>query len=113
MRRHGIYRGYLKKNGYSVNLIFLGLSSPKLSDLRVIDRAKEGGHYVPPLTVRDNFYGNMEKLNLHYAIIDNLQIIDTSETDHVLLAHFRDNKIKYAAGLSDLPYWFVRYLPAL
>lgn len=55
----------------------------------------------------------MEKLNLHYAIIDNLQIIDTSETDHVLLAHFRDNKIKYAAGLSDLPYWFVRYLPAL
>jgi len=102
-----------KKNGYTVNLIFLGLSSPELSDLRVIDRAKEGGHYVQPLTIRDNFYGNLEKLNLHHAIIDDLRIIDTSETDHILLAHFRDNKIKYAAHLPRLPYWFVRYLPAL
>ncbi len=102
-----------KRNGYSISLIFLGLSSPELSDLRVIDRSKEGGHYVPPLTVRDNFYGNLEKLNLHYAIIDDLQIIDTSETNHILLAHFRDNKIQFAADLPDLPQWFVRYLPAL
>lgn len=89
------------------------MSSPELSDLRVIDRAKEGGHYVPPLTIRDNFYGNLEKLNLHHAIIDDLQIIDTSETNHILLVHLRDNKIQYALGMANLPYWFVHYLPAL
>jgi predicted ABC-type ATPase len=45
-----------KEKGYIVNLFFLGLSDPELSELRVIDRAKEGGHYVPLLTIRDNFY---------------------------------------------------------
>ena len=102
-----------RQQGYTINLIFLGLSNPELSDLRVIDRAKGGGHYVPPHTVRDNFYGNLEKLNQHFTIADNLQIIDTSETDHVLLVHLIAGKIQYAAPFNELPLWFIKYLPAL
>lgn len=63
--------------GYSIHLIFLGLQDTALSELRVVDRTKSGGHYVDPRTVADNFYGNLEKLNLHYSIFQTVQIIDT------------------------------------
>ncbi|MEZ2445595.1 zeta toxin family protein [Chitinophaga sp. RCC_12] len=46
-----------KEAGYNVNMIFLGLDDPDLSELRVIDRTKEGGHYVPRNVIEDNFYG--------------------------------------------------------
>lgn len=47
-----------KKEGYEIIMIFFGLTDTNLSELRVIDRTNEGGHYVDPLTVALNFYGN-------------------------------------------------------
>jgi predicted ABC-type ATPase len=55
-RNHFAYEGHFrnpdtlktprrfKKNGYEVSLIFMGLADPHQSELRVIDRAKQGGH---------------------------------------------------------------------
>ena len=40
-----------KNSGYHQNLIFFGLSSTDLSEMRVTGRSKEGGHYVSPLEV--------------------------------------------------------------
>ena len=75
-----------KAAGYSIHLIFFGLTDTDLSELRVIDRAKEGGHYVDPPTVASNFFGNLEKLDQHFALFDSVQIIDTSEAEHKVLA---------------------------
>ncbi len=47
-----------KSLGYRLHLVFFGLSSPNISSNRVLIRAKEGGHSVDPLTLRENFYGN-------------------------------------------------------
>lgn len=44
-----------KVAGCSIHLIFLGLHDKPLSELRVVDRSKAGGHYVDPRTVSDNF----------------------------------------------------------
>lgn len=44
-----------KVAGCSIHLIFLGLHDKTLSELRVVDRSKAGGHYVDPRTVSDNF----------------------------------------------------------
>lgn len=57
-----------KEAGYEIHLIFLGLSSLELSEARVVERAKQGGHYVDPQTRADNYYGNMEKLNIHFGM---------------------------------------------
>jgi predicted ABC-type ATPase len=99
-----------KENGYSINLIFLGLSSTGLSELRVTDRSKEGGHYVPPIEVEANFYGNLEKLNQYFPIIDDLQIIDTSETKHVALAQLVGYEVQSCVPYNDLPTWFINHL---
>ena len=100
-----------KKNGYSINLIFFGLTDPDLSELRVIDRKKEGGHYVDRKTIEDNFYGNLEKLNQYFGILDSLRIIDTSETNHRVLFYIQNNFIKTSVTRADLPGWFTKFLP--
>lgn len=102
-----------REAGYKVNMIFLGLDDPDLSELRVIDRTKEGGHYVPRSVIEDNFYGNLEKLNQHYKVLDTLEIIDTSESNHVLLVQLKNDKMVYCLGLDQLPRWFIKYLTNL
>jgi predicted ABC-type ATPase len=86
--------------------MFLGLKSPDLSELRVIDRSKEGGHYVDPFTIRDNFYGNLEKLDKYFAMIDHLKIIDTSSTIHLLIVQVDEGTIAHILPFNELPSWF-------
>lgn len=102
-----------KENDYSINLIFFGLIDPDLSELRVIDRKKEGGHYVDRKTIEDNFYGNLEKLNQYFGMLDSLRIIDTSETNHRLLFYIQKTIIKSSVSHADLPAWFTKFLPAI
>lgn len=95
-----------KENGYDINLIFFGLSSTDLSELRVLDRTQEGGHYVDPITVASNFYGNLEKVNEYYPIFTTVQIVDTSETEHKVLCVFNNGEIASAIASVLLPEWF-------
>lgn len=72
--------GKFKKKGYELILIFMGLSDPHQSELRVIDRAKHGGHNVPLYEINANFYGNLVTLNKYYKLFDEIVIIDTSKS---------------------------------
>ena len=99
--------------GYRVHLIFLGLIDTELSEVRVSDRLQSGGHYVDPVTIADNFYGNLEKLNKHYEVFRSAQIIDTSESEHTVLAIFDKGQPALAVPASGLPNWFRNYLPDL
>jgi len=99
--------------GFSIHLLFFGLVDTALSELRVTDRAKEGGHFVDPQTVSDNFYGNLQKLNQHYGMFHTLQIVDTSETEHQVLVTLELGIPKLAIPVELLPNWFCTYLPAI
>jgi predicted ABC-type ATPase len=100
-----------KVGEYRIHLIFLGLRDTSLSELRVVDRTQSGGHYVDPQTVADNFYGNLEKLNQHYSMFDTVQIIDTSESEHIVLAVLERGNVIHALKSAMLPSWFHIYLP--
>lgn len=102
-----------KANDYQINMIFFGLTNTDLCELRVVARTKEGGHYVDPVTVTANFYGNLEKLNNHYTIFNSLQIVDTSETEHKVLCVFADGEVSSAIASSLLPGWFQTNLSQL
>ncbi|WP_295720767.1 zeta toxin family protein [Mucilaginibacter sp.] len=96
-RDHYVYEGHFtndatwekpklfKDANYRVHLIFFGLENPELSQFRVTERVTEGGHYVDPQTLNNNFYGNLEKLNIYHSLIDDLTIVDTSEINHRIL----------------------------
>jgi predicted ABC-type ATPase len=102
-----------KAAGFTIHMIYFGLSDTTLSELRVVDRAKEGGHYVDPVTISDNFYGNLEKLNQHFEIFNTLQIVDTSEPEHKLLAVFKNGEVESSVSLNELPKWVVDNLTNL
>ena len=102
-----------KAAGYSIHLIFFGLTDTKLSELRVVARAQKGGHYVDPSTIADNFYGNLEKLNFHYNIFNSLQLVDTSEIEPRVLAIFLNGEVESAIEAESLPKWFQTSLPDL
>ena len=101
-----------KSQGYTVNLIFFGLKNPDTSQLRVVERAKEGGHWVDRSTIEHNFYGNLEKLEKHLTGVTTIQIVDTTE-QHIVLAHFTEGQVVSSVPSTNLPRWFTDYLPML
>lgn len=121
-RKHFAYEGHFtedsswnvprlfKKEGYAVHLIFFGLSNTDQSELRVLERVKDGGHYVPRLMLENNFYGNLEQLNQNYKLLDSLLIFDTSTTTPFLLAKMINTKMEISASKDALPDWFINHL---
>jgi predicted ABC-type ATPase len=123
---HFVYEGHLPEEenwitpkrfrsaGYKIHFIFLGLAHPDFSTLRVMERAKFGGHNVPPYEIERNFYGNLKQLNNNFTFIDELQIVDTSEgAKPIVLAMFESGEVVSALPVSKLPEWFESGLPAL
>ena len=102
-----------KKAGYRVHLIFFGLENPELSQFRVTERVTEGGHYVDPQTLRNNFYGNLEKLNIYHALIDDLTIVDTSQISHKILFKTVLGEPEFCVEKDTLPKWFSEFLPSI
>jgi hypothetical protein len=50
-------------------------------------------------------------LNLYYGLFDRVQIIDTSEAEHIVLAIFDKGQPAVAIPSKDLPNWFRNHLP--
>jgi predicted ABC-type ATPase len=92
----------------------MGLSDPDQSELRVLDRALHGGHNVPAYEIHSNFYGNLVMLNTNYKLFDELLVIDTSKSvQHEVLLQIHDSKVQFYTESSNLPFWFVKFLPRL
>ncbi len=100
-----------KQRGFHIHLIFFGLSGTTLSETRVLARSKEGGHYVDPQTIANNYFGNLEKLDVHFEMFDSVQIIDTSGFEHIALAVLNNGVCFSAMEAFSLPPWFSTYLP--
>jgi predicted ABC-type ATPase len=120
---HFVYEGHFTNNetwekpkafkeaGYRVHLIFFGLDNTELSQFRVTERVTEGGHYVDVTTLKNNFYGNLEKLNIYYPLIDDLTIVDTSKIDHRILLRINNQQVEFYLQKEELPEWFIDFLP--
>jgi len=102
-----------KECGYSINLIFFGVKDYDLSMLRVINRHKEGGHYVSPAEIDLNFRGNLIMLNAHLDLVDNLQVFDASGTLPKELVRMTGTRVDNHVGDHELPDWFTTFLPDL
>ena len=102
-----------KQVGYTIHLLFFGLTDPDLSQLRVTNRVIEDGHFVDRVTIESNFKGNLEMLNVNFQFIDNLTIIDTSEIQHVTLATINSGIVSSAVPAAMLPNWFIDYMPTI
>jgi predicted ABC-type ATPase len=99
-----------KKNGYSIHLIFFGLIDLERSAMRVLERALSGGHNVSAAEIDLNYRGNLLQLDRHFKMLDELKIIDTSETAPKILLELSSNTVTFCVPFFELPDWFHTYL---
>ena len=65
--------------GYTVVLIFIGISSPEMSDERVAMRVSQGGHDVPSGKLVERYPRVMQNLKRSLIELSNVRIYDNSE----------------------------------
>lgn len=76
-----------KASGYGIHLVFLWLPSPDLAIARVGGRVREGGHSVPPETIRRRYRAGLRNLvHLYQPLVSTWRLYDASERVPRLIA---------------------------
>jgi len=68
--------------GYTVVLIFIGISSADVSEERVAMRGSQGGHDVPPEKLRSRFSRTLENLSAAVRELPHVLIYDNDDLGH-------------------------------
>ncbi|MBP7867038.1 MAG: zeta toxin family protein [Acidobacteria bacterium] len=92
-----------KRDGYSVNLLYLWLMSPELALRRVASRVMDGGHHVPEELIRRRYRtGLMNFFNRYIPIADSWTLYDNSGFEPRLVAL---GSVEEALTIRDEPTW--------
>ncbi len=69
----------LRRSGYAFHLLFLWLPSPEMAAARVLDRVRQGGHDIPPATIRRRFHAGLRNLfELYRPLTTTWRVYDNS-----------------------------------
>jgi len=91
--------------GYSVFLIFIGLSDSELSIARVMQRVAAGGHDVPDEKLRGRFSRTLANLRNAISIVNEAYLFDNSSDRNPfrLVAVYSEGKVVHQGD--PLPAW--------
>lgn len=94
-----------KGQGYTVGLVYIGLSSVELSMERVAARVKMGGHAVDTASILYNYEQGLKNLAYFAGRFYNVELIDASEGSYRLksLLSVQDSRLVYLE--KDRPVW--------
>lgn len=93
------------REGYSVAVVFIGLSSPKLSEERVEARRRAGGHDVPTAKLKARYARTMKNLERAVRVLPRVDVFDNSDPldPYRKVAQYRSGRLAQAYG--PLPAW--------
>jgi predicted ABC-type ATPase len=100
------------RNGYDVELIYIGLSSAALSMRRVADRVQAGGHPVPAEKIKGRYSRSLTNLKLAIERLPRVRLHDNStyQAPHQFVAEFREGQL-YRCGNGTIPSWARDFVP--
>lgn len=107
-----------REEGYKVYLYFVSTESPEINKARVVNRVKNGGHYVHPQTIEDRYFRSLDYLYEACQFAYQAYFFDTSpdgvENQISWFAHFERNEEGKAIwdqidDINNVPQWFIRY----
>jgi predicted ABC-type ATPase len=106
---------FLKKAeeaGYTVVLVFIGISHWMTSEERVGMRTLQGGHDVPLDKIRSRFPRTMANLSAALKTVQNVFVYDNSDLNdpYRQLAIFSNGELVWRRN--EIPRWFARVLTA-
>jgi predicted ABC-type ATPase len=70
-----------ERAGYIVVLIFIGISGPEVSDMRVAMRVAAGGHDVPTQKLKERFPRTLKNLKRALTELANVWVYDNSDLE--------------------------------
>jgi predicted ABC-type ATPase len=90
---------------YDVTLYYIGISSAQLSEARVSQRVRAGGHDVPPERLERRYRQSLENLAQALKFVPEVHVFDNSFSDvpYRLVLSVRDGRTEFAAD--PLPTW--------
>ncbi|AHF91983.1 hypothetical protein OPIT5_18900 [Opitutaceae bacterium TAV5] len=96
--------------GYRVTLYFVGIASPQLSEARVFQRVREGGHDVPTDRLERRFRQSLENLAAAILFVPEVHVFDNSSArmPYRLVLTMRNGQRQFEA--SPLPAWLAAVL---
>jgi len=81
-----------KLQGYDITLAFFWLPSPEVAQKRVLKRVRNGGHDIPPETIKRRYFRGIKNLfNLYLPIVDNGLIVDNFDDRPQFIAQKLNN----------------------
>ncbi|WP_423185316.1 zeta toxin family protein [Alishewanella sp. d11] len=76
----------LQSEGWQVELIYLALPNSHISELRVAERVKHGGHNIPLKDIKRRFPRSLTNLLLHYSpLVNHCQCYMNADAEPVLI----------------------------
>ena len=96
--------------GYSVTLIYIGLSGPDLSEARVIQRVAGGGHDVPSERLPRRYAQSLLNLRAALEFVPTARVYDNSSDEDPFRLVYRKDGSRTDNGLGALPKWLAAVL---
>lgn len=99
--------GTAVEEGFTVDLIYIGIDSPLQSKDRVATRVSAGGHDVPEEKLEGRYFRSLENLKRAIDTLPRVLVYDnsSSEAPHRFVAEFRDGTMFRQADEKP-PHWF-------
>lgn len=104
----GAKLGFLRRAmeaGYEVQLHFVGISSPMLSEARVSQRVAQGGHDVPTDRLERRFRQSLLNLGAALEFVPEVRVFDNSSTQDPYRLVLRKDKSGIIFQADPLPSW--------
>jgi len=98
-----------REMGYKVTLVYIGIDTPGLANVRIDQRVAEGGHHVPPQDVARRYSRSMTNLATALHIVDRVFVLDNSGQRRCLLLSMDHGQVKRRSH--NLPRWAYDALP--
>jgi predicted ABC-type ATPase len=98
-------------SGFTVVLLFIGISSPEVSNERVVFRRLQGGHDVPSEKLTTRFPRTLENLRRSIQELPHVLIFDNDDLNdpYRLVATFESGELTESS--QPLPPWLTSLLP--
>lgn len=106
-----IFSGQGAEQGYSLQLVYLGLDSIDESIQRVSKRTELGGHTVPLSTIEINFKHSIRNAISHYKDFDSVMLVDNPvKVENYTRIVFFSEQGKEILREDALPKWAERFI---
>jgi predicted ABC-type ATPase len=93
------------KQGYAVVLFFIGLADVSLSEARVVNRVRDGGHDVPTEKLEARFPRTLANLRRAVRELPCVLVYDNSDDDHAFRAVARFENGALVSSANSIPAW--------